>query len=74
MNLCWNFFLDKQLKEVSANLILARHECSDREQRSHYLQNELDNLQEKYEKMMHENNTLSMKVGVLASHFYVGSI
>ncbi|XP_044736063.1 coiled-coil domain-containing protein 186 isoform X3 [Chrysoperla carnea] len=56
------FMLDKQLKEVTANLILVRHECGDREQRSHYLQLELDKLQEKFEKVIQENNQLSLKV------------
>ncbi|CAH2005346.1 unnamed protein product [Acanthoscelides obtectus] len=54
--------LDQQVQEQQAQLILLRHEKTDKEDQLKSLQTELQRLQEKQKDMLEENNKLSLKV------------
>lgn len=61
-NVMFRLFIEQQLKEQQASLILLRHERDDREQQVKSLQSELERSQSKQKETLQENNRLSLKV------------
>ena len=54
--------LDQQLKEQQARLILERHVTEDKEMLRIQLQKEVDQLKNRQQSLIEENNTLSLKI------------